>query len=145
MKTITTFLFVIVLGFQILDCSSAKSGQQSKPFPMGDYEYSGYDKNKAKIVEGSLSITSVESGRIKGQWQLRKVGNAQNIGPQVGKGDLDGQIKEDEITIDLNPNMIDNNVVLSGKFDEKKSFSGTWSFNGFAGGLNRGTFEARRH
>src|SRR5262249_1454365 len=124
MKTIITSLFVVALVFQIFDCSSSKSAQQSKPFPAGDYEYTGYDKNKVKIVEGRLSITSVESGKVKGEWQLRKTGNAENIGPQVGSGKFEGEMNGDTIRINLNPNMNDNNVNLSGKFDENKNFSG---------------------
>jgi hypothetical protein len=143
MKVIVFYLVVLSLGFQILDCSSSKHAQQSKPFPIGDYQYIGYDKNRVKIVEGKLSITSVESGKIKGEWQLRKIGNPENIGPQIGSGKLEGEIDQDKIRINLNPNMADNNVNLTGKFDGN-NFSGTWSFDGFAGGINRGSFEAKR-
>jgi len=59
----------------------AKSVQQSKPFPLGEYEYAGFDKKGDKIVEGILAITSREEDRIKGEWQLNKIGNPERIGP----------------------------------------------------------------
>lgn len=129
-------------------CSMPKINEQTKPFPIGDYQYTGYDKTGGKIVEGRLSITSVEPRRnkneeyeIKGTWQLKKIGNQKNIGPQVGTGDLIGSIDKGEIYIDLNPNMNDDNVVLHGKFEGRR-FHGTWRYSGFAGVLNQGTFEA---
>jgi hypothetical protein len=143
MRAIVTYLVVITLGFHLVDCAKSRTAQGPKPLPIADYQYTGYDKNRTKIVEGSLSVTSVESDRIKGKWQLHKVGNPENIGPQIGSGDFEGQIAQDKVTINLNPNMADNNVNLRGKFDGK-SFSGTWSFDGFAPRINQGSFEAKR-
>jgi hypothetical protein len=125
--------------------------EKLKPFPVGEYQYTGYDKNGKKAVEGQLSITSVESRRIgseeqpllKGHWQFSKVGNQETIGPQVGSGELQGSIVNREININLNPRIHDSNVILRGTIEDRR-FHGTWSFSGFAGKLSEGTFEAIR-
>jgi len=147
MKICSALLIVVVSSS--IACSPAKIIGETKPFPVGEYQYTGYNKKGDKIVEGRLSITSVETVRIgseqtvqfKGDWQLEKSGNEEKIGPQSGKGDLVGSIIKGELFINLNPNMADNNVNLRGVVTGKR-FHGSWSYDGFAGSMNQGTFEA---
>jgi len=48
--------------------------------------------------------------------------------PQVGSGDLGGDLhNEHELTINLNPEMADNNVFLAGTYTPLKSPE-TWSW-----------------
>jgi hypothetical protein len=151
MKIASPYLLILTLGCYVLACSTPNNIEQKKPFPVGDYQYTGYDESGAKIVEGQLSITSVESRRIqaeesiqlKGNWLLNKVGNQKMIGPQVGSGQLIGSIIKGELYLNLNPNISDSNVILKGTIEGKR-FHGTWSFNGYAGAINQGTFEATR-
>jgi hypothetical protein len=135
------YLFIFALGSFMCNCSAAKSVQQSKPFPLGEYQYAGFDKKGDKIVEGRLTITSREEDRIKGEWQLSKIGNPERIGPQIGTGECNGLIQEDSLFINLNPNVVDNGVNLKGRIKDGR-YSGTWSFDGVGPGINRGTFEA---
>jgi hypothetical protein len=150
----TGFIYVVMLSFAcwVLACSIAKTSGQSKPFPLGDYDYTSYDEKGDKVVQGRISITSSESRRIegsgqtnqlKGNWELKRFGNQEHIGNQEGKGDLVGSLARDEISLNLNPKMADANVYLRGKVDGKR-FHGTWSFNGEGGPINHGTFEASR-
>jgi hypothetical protein len=143
MKVLTTYLLVFVLGFYALDCSGKKNGapQPPKTFPLGEYQYTGYDESGAKIVEGRLSLTSRDGDQLKGTWELKQTGESKRIGPQVGSGDLIGSVQGSEVALDLNPNMNDNNVNLRGKVEGKR-YTGTWSFNGFAGRISSGRFEA---
>jgi hypothetical protein len=151
MKIASSYLILLTLSCYVIACSSLNTGEQKTPFPVGDYQYTGYDKQGSKVVEGRLSIMSVEPRRIgsetqiqiKGNWQLNKVGNQKQIGPQVGSGDLIGAIIKGEILIDLNPNISDSNVNLRGKIEGRR-FHGTWSFDGYAGSISKGTFEAIR-
>ena len=151
MKSASPYLIILTLSCYVLACSQPKYIEQTKPYPVGDYRYTGYDKSGDKLVEGRLSITSVESRRIqseeqiqiKGNWQLNKVGNQERIGTQVGSGELIGSIIKEELYINLNPNISDANVFLKGTIDGKR-FHGTWSFKGYAGAINEGTFEAIR-
>ncbi len=142
-------MLMLVFGCCIVACSIAKTSDQSKPFPVGDYDYTSYDEKGDKVVQGRVSITSSELRRIgseqstqlKGNWELKKVGNQEHIGMQVGKGELIGSFDKGEIYLDLNPNINDANVLLRGKIEGKR-FHGTWSFNGYAGPVSKGTFEA---
>jgi hypothetical protein len=151
LKIAGPYLIILTLGCYVLACSAAKNLEQTKPFPVGDYQYTGYDRSGGKMVEGQLSITSVQSRRIqseetiqlKGSWQLNKVGNQEKIGPQAGSGELIGSIIKGEVYLNLNPYVSDSNVMLKGTVEGKR-FHGTWSFNGYAGAINQGTFEARR-
>jgi hypothetical protein len=151
MKFAIPYLIILMLSFYVLGCSQPKYIEPTKPFPVGDYQYTGYDKGGVKLVEGQLSITSVESRRVqseeqiqvKGNWQLNKVGDQERIGPQVGAGELIGSIIKGELYLNLNPNMADNNVFLRGTIEGKR-FHGTWSFKGYAGAINEGTFGAIR-
>lgn len=160
MRVITAILCVVVCGY-VLGCSvtrgvnhatpSAPGSSPEKPFPVADYQFTSYDDKGDKVSEGKLSITSAEVRRInseevtqlKGNWELKKVGNQERVGLQEGKSELVGSIDKDEIIINLNPNISDANVYLRGKIEGKR-FHGTWSFNGIAGPVTKGTFEATK-
>ncbi|HEY6118971.1 MAG TPA: hypothetical protein VIV66_03380 [Pyrinomonadaceae bacterium] len=141
LKIATLTVLSLVISVGAVECDSNKRPPKSSI--VGVYEYSGYDKGGNKIVSGQVEITSVESDRIKGTWQLKAAGTLKDIGPQTGTGNLVGEINEDGVRINLNPNMADNNVTLAGKITGKV-FRGDWSFSGFAGVINRGTFTATR-
>jgi len=150
MKSVITLLLVLTLA-PALACSKSYVIGPAKPFPLGDYQYSGYDKKGTKIVEGRVSITSVETKRIgsedtvqlKGNWQLKTIGNPERIGGQSGSGDLVGSIIKGKIDINLNPNISDANVYLRGTIEGRR-FHGKWTFSGYAGPISEGTFEAIR-
>jgi hypothetical protein len=59
----------------------------------------------------------------------------------VGKGTLEGTALGDTLFLNLNPGFADNNVLLSGVL-HGGSFSGTWTWVGFPGILNQGTFRS---
>lgn len=150
MKVLTTYLLVFALGFYALDCSGKKKNDapkndapQPKTFPLGDYQYTGYDEGGAKIVEGRLSLTSRDGDQLKGTWELKQVGEPKQIGPQVGTGALMGSVNGNQVSLDLNPNMNDNNVNLGGTIEDGR-YKGTWSYSGFAGRISSGRFEATR-
>jgi len=148
MKTLTSSLVIVILC-SISGCTKSHDVEAAKPSPVGDYQYSGYDKKGVKIVEGRISITSVENKRIgsedtvqlKGNWELKKIGNPERIGLQEGTGELVGSITRGEIIINLNPNISDANVYLRGTIEGRR-FHGKWTFSGYAGPVTEGTFEA---
>ena len=151
MKIASMYLFILSWSVYILACSMITKHKQTKGFPTGDYQYSGYSKQGDKIVAGRLSITSAEPRRIgaevstelKGNWEFRKVGNEEKIGAQVGSGDLIGSVNKGEIYIDLNPNVRDGNVILQGTIEGSR-FHGKWSLHIISGVTNQGNFEAQR-
>jgi hypothetical protein len=161
MKAVSTYLMILTLScYALASCSATNSApkpteqnaseQNASPL-IGDYHYLSYDQKGDQVVEGTLSITSVERKRIyadevtqvRGNWQLQKVGNQERIGFQEGSGAMVGSIKEGELIINLNPNISDANVYLQGRVEGKK-YQGKWTLRGEGGTINEGTFEAIR-
>jgi hypothetical protein len=105
--------------------------------------YIARDKSGAVIAEGKLEITTVTAGAIGGTWEIKTSAPMPQTGPQSGKGKIGGQLSGTQIVLDLNPDWRDNNVVLSGKFQKGKIY-GNWGWNGIAGTMAEGIFEASR-
>jgi hypothetical protein len=106
------------------------------------YKYTGYDSTGNKIISGYLWIDSVDSTVVKGRWDFKQVSNEENLGPQTGKGNFEG-IKDlqGNMSLNLNPGWIDNNVFLIGSF-HNLHYNGDWNYVGFPGVINSGSFEA---
>lgn len=138
--TLFKAIFSVFFIFNILFswCDDIITGPET---PEGRYAYKGYDSTGVKIVTGWLKIELDDSVAVSGKWNFFNVGQPENIGPQIGSGSLIGNYEKGKLSLDLNPNMRDNNVVLIGDYEEKK-FEGEWMYIGFAGVLNRGTFKA---
>lgn len=111
---------------------------------MTTYKYTSYDSTGNKIISGYLWIDSVDSSTVKGRWDFKLVHNEDNLGPQIGKGSFEGVKGSDgNMSLNLNPGWIDNNVLLIGSF-QNSHYSGDWKYVGFPGIINSGSFEARR-
>jgi hypothetical protein len=105
------------------------------------FTYTGFDRSGNEIVRGILEIYYRDSTTVGGSWKFTATGSAPDIGPQVGKGTLEGTALGDTLFLNLNPGFADNNVFLSGVL-HGGSFSGTWTWVGFAGVINQGTFRS---
>ena len=106
------------------------------------YQYVGYSSDGLVIVRGTLTLSVSPVGRVVGRWELRGA-NPGRIGPQVGRGTLTGSFVDGILSINLNPQNADNNVLLSGRFN-RTTYAGRWEWVGFPGVLNAGTFRADR-
>ena len=111
----------------------------------GVYLYSGYDAEGRQIVKGVITIEVEDTSHVTGTWNLQKSGvdSLGRYGPQVGSGNLVGHFEGDKIGLNLNPDYIDNNVLLAGTI-YYWGISGAWNYIGFPGVLNQGTFRAVR-
>ena len=110
---------------------------------MGAYKYTGFDSVGTAIVSGWLLFEYEDSTRLSGEWSLDAIGSTTNIGPQVGTGKLAGGNDNGIVGVNLNPGWKDNNVFLSGTFEDdgvNKRFKGKWNWSGFGGPINYGTF-----
>lgn len=105
------------------------------------YRYTGFSRDGAAVVRGYLRLARNDSGDVVGGWHLRAVTDSNRIGPQHGHGRLVGQLRDNGLHIDLNPQNVDNNVILSGHL-RRNVYAGRWQWIGFAGVLNSGTFHA---
>ena len=92
---------------------------------------------------GWLSLDTTASNPINGQWSLEGIGDPDVIGPQDGNGTLQGWLTGDTLWVNLQPQIFDNNIYLSGSF-QAEQFSGIWLFATAAGLTAEGTFEAIR-
>jgi hypothetical protein len=107
------------------------------------YKYTGYDSSWNKIIEGYLWIDSVDSVEVKGRWRFNLVSDCENTGPQIGHGNFDGTANMlGTMWLNLNPGMIDNNVLLEASMRLPDRLDGRWSYVGYPGVINWGRFEA---
>ncbi|MBU0473551.1 MAG: hypothetical protein KKF62_05265 [Bacteroidetes bacterium] len=130
---------LIIAGFVITSCNDSAV----EPDPTEMYLYKSYDSTGIKIVEGWITINFTDSLGILGEWELKKVGNSENIGPQVGTGKLVGSKHGDLTFVELNPQFIDNNLILTGTLEQGK-YVGEWQYISYVGITNYGTFEANK-
>ena len=133
------FISLIITGFVISSCSENVTESEFSE----KYLYKSYDTTGAKIVEGWLTINYQDNMEITGRWDLVKVGNPANIGPQVGNGNLIGGLNSDKTWIELNPEYRDNNLQLLGTIQQGR-FIGEWQYISYSGVTNYGTFEAEK-
>lgn len=142
MRKIYFYVVIIALFISFYVCDKDNSINGIK-IPKGAYAYSGYDSTGVKIVQGWIKISFDDSTTISGDWELDKIGDPQNIGPQVGTGTLMGNLQNNQLFLNLNPNYIDNNVFLICPYDDPK-LTGKWNYAGFPGIINYGSFVAEK-
>ena len=117
------------------------------------YRYTAYDEAEAAVVTGTLRIevfpsdVANEPSHLRGGWSLDATSG--DVGPQDGEGVLVGTLADTiegpGFSINLNPGIADDNVILDGRMvDEGARLEGTWQHVGFAGALAAGRFEAVR-
>lgn len=111
--------------------------------PEGAFTYIGYDSTDIKIVKGWIKINFDDSTTISGEWELDKIGDLQNIGPQLGSGQLIGSVQDSQLFLNLNPQYADNNVFLICPYNNQKLI-GKWNYVGFPGIINYGCFVAEK-
>jgi len=142
MKKIDIFILIIIISLSFYFCDKDNSINGLK-IPAGAYAYTGLDSTGVKIVTGWIKIVFDDSTHISGEWELDKIGNPQNIGPQVGSGNLVGSMVNNQLHLNLNPQYKDNNVFLICPYDDQK-LTGIWNYAGFPGIINYGTFVAEK-
>ena len=137
----TVILCIALASFLIFSSCSDDSPTNSSSTT---YKYTGYSDNGSIIISGYLWVDSVDSSIVTGRWDLKRVGNEENLGPQIGKGNFKG-VKDSggSMSLNLNPEWVDNNVFLIGSL-LNSSYSGDWNYVGYPGVINSGTFEAKQ-
>jgi len=137
------YLLILVILLSILYFCDKDDSINGIKIPAGAYAYTGYDSTGVKIVAGWIKIVFDDRPAVSGEWELDKISDPKNIGPQVGSGSLEGVLENNQLIVNLNPNYIDNNIFLICPYDDKK-LAGKWNYSGFPGILNYGTFVAER-
>ena len=143
MEKLSILILIFIISLSLCFCDKDNSINGLK-IPGGAYAYTGYDSTGVKIVTGWIKIAFEDSIHLSGEWELDKIGDPQSIGPQVGEGNLVGNLENNQLSLNLNPDYIDNNVFLICPYDDKK-LTGKWFYSGFPGIINYGTFVAERN
>ena len=139
MKAIILIIVITAVSF-LFSCEDSDPNS----FPKS-YKYAGYDSSWNKIIEGYLWIDSIDSIDVKGRWRFYLVSNCENIGPQIGHGNFEGTANPlGTLSLNLNPGMIDNNVLLQCSMRLPYRIDGQWSYVGYPGVINWGRFEGEQ-
>ncbi len=127
-------LSIILFSILILACEEER--QEDKPYQYIAY----YGKSLRVCAEGTIDLTIDTDSTINGTWSIKaKDGFTQNeIGPQVGSGQLSGSIKNDQLYVNLNPGWTDNNVSLNGHYGSE--IRGGWYWSTISGARSSGSF-----
>lgn len=145
------FLFFLLCGMLLAGCAENHAlapvpeevGTESVETTDLIYHYTGYTRDGRAVVQGTIQLVARGDNGFTGRWRLRSLVDPNRIGPQVGTGTLAGQMVNGSLVINLNPDMVDNNVILTGRLS-RVSFVGRWEWVGFAGPITGGTFHAQR-
>ena len=136
------YLMIISLLLCILfSCENGKLSLGFVPGPPGSFNYISYDSLGTPVVSGWLKFEMTDSVRIEGSWKLEKLVNRDDLGPQVGEGELIGEVENSSIWIELNPQFRDHNLGLVGTISNTR-IEGKWYWVSFPGVTNWGTFKA---
>lgn len=139
MKSLILFLSAFSL-FLFSSCGDDSPTSSSS----ATYKYTGFDSTGNKIISGYLWVESTDTSSVRGRWNFKLVRYEENLGPQIGSGNFDGhKDTRGSMQLNLNPGYIDNNVILDGSL-LNSHYGGSWSYIGFPGIINRGTFEAEQ-
>jgi hypothetical protein len=109
----------------------------------GVYRYTAYDDQGSLVITGELFFRRMDSTMVSGTWRFSASGSPEGLGPQIGEGNFLGNIQGGQMSLDLNPQYRDHNVILTGTITETR-YEGEWMWVGYGGPIESGTFEAEK-
>jgi hypothetical protein len=134
------FLFIITFIYSSREVTTLADGSV---IPDGAYLYEAYNKSGKMIVYGLFELNK-ESDKISGNWNFKEV--KKNSAPSIfiGIGSLQASKNGEKFLINLNPNFIDNNIILTCNMNGDV-ITGAWAYDGWAPNLTSGTFRAEKN
>lgn len=142
----------LLLGFWLVAAGTACSDDLAGPGALsGHYAYAASDSSGNALLVGQLDLTFHIDSTITGSWSIDWAQEADQdtaVGPQIGEGTLTGVLVADRVVLDLNPNIADDNVYLSGAFvleSVTDGFAGQWHHSTLTGPVAAGFFTAAKH
>lgn len=93
-------------------------------------------------ASGSMKIIIAKDSTITGSWDIAAVNGftEKEIGPQIGKGQLEGYIKDGTMQINMNPRIADYNIFLNGNYSNENVI-GNWYLSVKADDNTSGSFK----
>lgn len=139
-KSAVFLLFSATILFALASCLTSSDPVASTS---GFYDLTAYDSTGTKIATGWLQLDFKKKPDVSGFWKLSQVSEESQPKLPVGVGNLRGRLEGENISLDLHPNMVDNNIILTGTLKEG-TIRGEWSWITFAGISDKGTFVAQK-
>jgi len=136
-RTAGILLLLVAAG----SCSNLLGGE-----PERLYLYRALSEEEIPILFGRLVLEVATNDQITGDWRIdwiEGIDQEANVGPQLGRGVLRGTLLEGYFHLNLNPDHIDNNVLLVGRWGSG-DLSGQWGWVGVGGIIIQGTFTLER-
>lgn len=117
----------------------------------GSYDYTAYDADGRAVLVGSFDLRASPGNPagLVGAWDFRTIDpepgippvNAAALGPHLGAGQLEASPRGAALAIVLQPNSLDNQVILTGT-KRNGIFVGQWQHFAFGSVRAEGTFTA---
>ncbi len=124
-----SLLFVATIPLFLL-AACQDIGIDSEAPNLGVFSYTSFDNLGNTKERGSL-VLHRDNETVTGTWQF-----------QPGRsGKLEGFIADTSMTLNLNPGVVDNNLVLRGKLTPT-TYEGEWQQIGLPGIMDSGRFSA---
>jgi hypothetical protein len=87
--------------------------------------------NMVICASGIMKINIAKDSTLTGSWDISAIDGFENeIGPQIGKGILEGEISDGKVWINMNPRMADYNIFLNGDYSNNE-YEGNWYLSTF--------------
>ena len=131
--------FSILLLIIFISCN--KSDAVVSPDKGNFFQYTAFASSGTTVAQGWLFM-KLQNNLVSGEWETQRIGQAEHIGPQTGRGALAGGYSGDSLWVDLQPQMRDNNLLLQGCL-KNNTYSGKWIYISFIGPASMGTFTAK--
>jgi hypothetical protein len=130
----------VLVGCQGDGSASLRTGPSTKV-----YDYTAYNAQGQAIVQGAMSFDYTTPTKFTGKWRFRQVRPSETAGPQVGNGNLRGELSSGRLTVSLTSNPTEGSVRLTGVRSGDR-LDGDWVWNGQTSNpLGRGKFLAQLH
>lgn len=122
--------FVAVSAFPLLISACDDAGTSSDAAGHRAYQYSAFDTLGNTLARGTLWL-QFDRSKVTGTWKL----------DDNRSGELEGLLRNDTLSLNLNPGFVDNNLFLLGVFTVR-TYAGKWEQVGFPGVMAQGSFFA---
>lgn len=121
---------ILFLPLLMLIVACQDQGTSFEGDMLGKFAYTAYDTLGAELYHGTLLLFQNDS-KIAGAWEFE----------DGRSGKLEGTVQSADLSLNLNPGFVDNNLLLQGTISAG-TFSGSWQRVGFPGIMDRGSFTA---
>ncbi len=142
----TTFTLFILLLFSVFAAAgrvSCLTSTGSGTFISGFYDLTVFDSNGTPIAAGWLQLDFKKGAEVSGCWKIFRLSGENQPAFPTGTGKLTGRLDEKNLSLNLNPGLVDDNLLHTGTANVG-TIRGKWQWVTFAGLTNWGRFTAQK-